>query len=299
MTMPRLSSSLLGDARLSVTLSVDGPLPADALRVMPYAMTFGLNRTAEEALLAAHKVAKLNLHIRRPEFLREVFKLRARANVAQVKNGTAVVRFGLRASDFRGRAAVFVDHERGGTRMGSGSRSGFVYIPTYGHDLRRSVRDSLPRRWYPKALGLADRRAIDGSIIAGADRMRRRRGSVRGRRAGIKAFVIRDKRTREPIGIYRRVGPRRMSGTRDTNLQALFVTVRSMTVRPRLRFLVTSQRTAIDRLETNVMGMFASLMDRERGRSARAGELITLASLPEGARIRADGIVLPRPPRSR
>lgn len=270
---------------ITATLEITGPTPATLRRAVPYAMTYALNRTAEEALIASRAVARRGLIIRAPQFIDNVFQLRRRADVRDYGTPAGLaVRFGLDARDFRGRASVIMDHEDGATRYARGTRNGFLYLPTWGTRLRPTVRDLLPRRWYPKALGLQDRRDVDGSTIAGRDRTPKRRGSTRGARREVKGFVIRDPRTGRGVLIARRIGRgRRMMGSRDMNLEVLFRLVERQEIRPRLQFRRTVAELVPRRLPANVDGMLAWALDRERQRGARVGEQAMRGRIPAPA----------------
>ena len=291
MTLP-YAVTLPGAAAVRLTIVQSGATPKRILQNLPFAMTYALNRSGEEALLAAHGVAQRSLIIRRPKFLRDVFRMRRRASVKDFQSaGRSEARFGLRADDFRGRASVFVDHEEGRVRQSSGTRAGYLYLGTYGNRLRPTVRDLYSKDWYPKALGLADRRAIDGGTIAGADRTKKRRGSVRGKRKDVKAFVLRYRDTKKPFAIARRVGPSRIVNGRDTGIEIIFRLAQRRAIKPRLKFRATSERVGLERLEVNVPGMLRWALDKAATMRASAAERALKGSLPRWQRLTNQGIV--------
>jgi hypothetical protein len=288
MTIPISQLATYGPVTLAIQRS--GATPEQLARNLPYGLTYALNRTMEEAMGATERQATRALIIRQQQFLRSVFKVRRRASVRDFQaSGVSETRFGLRADDFRGRASVFVDHETGGVRTASGTRAGFLYIPTYGTSLRRTIRDLMPRAWYPKALGIADRRDVDGATIAGKDRTPKRRGSIRGARKDLKAFVVRAG-NRTPIGIFRRLGPPRLVNGRDVNLEMIFRLSQRRAIQPRLQFRRTAERVGLERLPDNVAGMLTWALDKARGKAVRALERQTLEALGPGARIDARGV---------
>ena len=291
MTIPFSSVSGRLNGTVSISMKTTGATPAEIRKQLPWALTFGMNRSGEETNLATQQAAIRNLIIRKPDFVRNVFKLRYRASVKTFQaTGMGEVRFGIRADDFRGRASVFVDHEDGNVRQATGTRAGFLYVPTYGTTLRPTIRDLYPSSWYPKALGLADKRAIEGGLTAGGDRTKKRRGSVRGKRATVKAFTIRSPINSKPVGIFRRLGAPRMVNGRDMNLEMLFKTYQRRAIRPKLKFRSTALRIGLARLEVNIPGMLDWALNRAAAKSAKMGERATLASLPIGARLTARGI---------
>lgn len=286
---------------ISINVSVAGATPDEIRKQLPWAMTFAVNRTQEEVLLAQKEVIKRNLIIRQPLFLDAVMRPRRRASVKDFAGGGMSTRavWGLDPNDFRGRASFFVDHEDGGVRTASGTRNGFLYVPTYGHMLRPTIRDQLSRQWYPSALGLRDRRAIEGGITPGADRTARRRGGKRGSRAHVKGFVIRSETNGAPRFIARRKAPgRRMVGGRDMNLEILFTLHQRKAIRPRMQFRAMAQRIGPQRLQVNVQGMLDWTLDRARQRAARSAERQTRLELfgpagldrRQGYRLSASGV---------
>jgi hypothetical protein len=285
MTLP-FRTELPGNAAVRLVITKSGATPDRILKQLPWALTYALNRSSEEALEAAHKVAERGLIIRRPKFLRDVFKMRRRASVKDFqKDGRAEARFGLRADDFRGRASIFVDHEEGGVRQSRGTRNGFLYLGTYGTSLRPTIRDLYGKEWYPTSLGLADRRAIEGGFTPGADRTKKRRGSVRGARRDVKAFVLRYANTGKPYAIARRIGPARTGGGRDANIEILWRLSQRRAIRPRLKFRATSER-----VEVNVPGMLTWALDKARTVRTGTLEKWTLHTLPVGSKITAAGV---------
>ena len=288
MTLPY--ASVPGGSAVRLIIETRGPSPQDLARNLPYAMASALNRSTEETLLAGHDVAKRQLIIRKLDFLRNVFRLRRRSSFRDFASaGIGETRFGLRADDFRGRASVFVDHEEGGVRMARGTANGFLYLGTYGNSLRPTIRDLYPRAWYPRALGLADTRAIEGGWKAGKDRTPKRRGSVRGARKDIKAFVLRYANTGRPYAIARRIGRAQMSGGRDRSIEILWRLSQRRAIPARLRFRTTAERVGIQRLEVNVPGMLEWALDKARTKRTVAAEKYSRSVLPPGQTFDARG----------
>lgn len=279
-----------GAGSISMTFDVDGPLPADIARNVPFAATLAMNRTGDEAARITRRNAAKKF-IRRgaqsdrffdaaftmvkfaaPRDLSIAFGIspRLRQNASTVLNDTG----GLSR-----RAISLIDFETGEDRArpNTGNKN-LLYVPAVGSSLRPTARDLLPKWAYPKALGLEDAPLNGGGRQFGADRTPTRRGSRRGKRAmeNRKAFILRAK-DGSAIGIFRRVpaGVQMLGGGfakrgrgQKTNgatvLELLFYTPKRVRIDSRLGFSRDAEQVMRQRIDANFEGMMTLVLDKSR-----------------------------------
>lgn len=278
------------DGALSMELVVDGLLPADMARQLPFVSSLALNRTAIEAVQTVQEELprRFTRRTQTNQFFRQSFQVTQYSTKRDLQ-----IAFGTSQAMLQGRSASLLDFEDGTDRVASG-RNKFPYIPAIGNSLRTSVTDLLPRWAYPKALGLVDRRGIAGETISGRDRTEARKGSKRGKRAQLnqKAFILRDKQG-DPIGIFRRIpffgmrqsgkrddgraagrryslARRRRRATEQSTLERLFWTPKVVRVEPRLGFRRLAHHEMLRRIDDNFVGMLAYALDARRQASNAA-----------------------------
>jgi hypothetical protein len=293
----RFSFSTRGQSGISLELFATGPMPADLARHVPFAAALALNRTADEAArITRRKVAKrfINRGPQSDRFFDASFTVTQFATKRDLQVAFGIgQRLSANASTVRGadgglqrRAVSLIGHEDGEDRlqpMGVGNAD-LLYIPAIGSSLRPSIRDSLPRWAYPKALGLLDAPLNGGGRSFGQDRTPSRRGDKRGQRAreNRKAFILR-RDDGSPIGIFRRIplagqrvaatreggtrltlAQRRRRGSGQSVLELLFATPKVIKLRPRLGFRADALTVMQDRIEANFAGMLALASDQAR-----------------------------------
>ncbi len=280
---------------ISMTFEIEGMLPGEIAKQIPFAAALALNRTGDEAARIGRRRAAKKF-IRRGAQSDQFFD----ASFTLVKFATKrdlSISFGIsdrlrqnastsvnQGGGLGRRAVSLIAFEDGTDRVQPSGRTNanLLYAPVTGSSLKPDVRDLLPKWAYPKALGLIDAPLNGGGRQFGQDRTPDRRGSKRGLRAreNRMAFILR-RDDGSPIGIFRRVqglGPQ-LKGTRrgsklyggrvrpgagGTVLELLFATPKRIKIDNRLQFLPNAERDMAARINVNFQGMFALILNPAR-----------------------------------
>lgn len=279
-----------GPGSISMTFELDGPLPTEIARKIPFAAMLAMNRTGDEAVrITRRKVAKrfIRRGLHSDQFFDASFTMvkfattrdlsiefgisqRLRQNASTVLNG---------AGGLARRAISLIDFETGEDRARPNTgNNNLLYVPAVGSSLRPTARDLLPKWAYPKALGLEDAPLNGGGVSQGRDRTPSRRGSIRGTRyrENRKAFILRDKQG-AALGIFRRIpaGVQPLGGKFEkrrrgqktngpTVLELLFYMPTRVRIDARLGFLPDAATAMSERIDANFEGMLALALDQAR-----------------------------------
>lgn len=213
---------------------------------MPFATSLALNRLAVAAQkeVRASLDQKFTIAPERQKFMERLVRFgkedratkerqHARLVIAQSKgNDTSL-------TSAKDRGLILGRHEDGGVRRADPDKP--FFIPT--DDLRTGDRQLIPRRMYPAALRLTERRDASGKMLPVLGRRTKSGGFMaQGKRS---TFIIDARTTSDPRawGIFERVG----SHKRDIRMLWAFRTTIRLT--PRLAFYATVDRVVAEKLE--------------------------------------------------
>jgi hypothetical protein len=216
-------------------------------RQLPFAIMNTINRTLNDIQTSVRKETLAKRFTVAPQKVRFVENLvkRRSDDIASKQSLIGRVRIEGPEND-ASRSVILARHERGGT---SHMVTYPLFIPT--KDIRPNDYALVPKKYYPSALGLSDRRAIDGGFVPGSTRGKRR--AIPGlatpvnklRKAGVGAtFILKPKANLKAWGIYQRVG----SGKGGDSLKMLWAFRTQIRLKPRLDFYGTSRRVVADRI---------------------------------------------------
>lgn len=216
-------------------------------RQAPFAASLGINRT----LYAAQKEQRARLPERftfrsgssaslfsRAVSVESTTKQKLKGAVEMKTPGGGAV--GWRSGDRL--SAMFYRHEVGGSststaqyRAGNQLVSEGFFIPAEG---RRGPAQPVPRSMYPKAIGVALRRQVEGGegFASTVKRKSKRRSHTRS------YFVI------PGLGIFERE-----HHGEHTEVDSVWFFHHRVTVKPRLRFIETVQRVVVEQLQSHVL----------------------------------------------
>lgn len=234
--------------RIGIELDTKGAeaLLARSRRQLPYAAALAINRTGEEVVAVQREHMRRVFTIRRPWVLNQV-RLAQRASKESLEALVITTP----------QARFLTKFEAGGVRRGLTDR---VILPTtagtrYGPPLRPSKEAIIPAGFYPKALRLAARKDVVGTLGA------RTKTSARGvtQWLGQRRTFILDPATYYGVAtwaIYQRTGP----GT----IRMLWVGRRSVKIPASLHFMENARRTVAERMPVNFHGFFEEAMRTAR-----------------------------------
>src|SRR5690349_23369073 len=213
------------ELKLDVDKIVDG-LSDLGKRQLPFALANALNRTAEEAAAAVRtRIFSRDFRIRSSQaasFLAAAAADPQGPNRA-TKNRLRVFLWVNEALGKNSRFSILPNLEEGGQRVGTRSLGSGRIPPSVAVPIRSSLgQGPIPRGLYPAALGLQERRAIEGGFYyAGrGKKSRRKRGGLGALHGSQRTFIVM-RGGKDPL-VVQRTG----KGRRDT--RALFVLKRSV-----------------------------------------------------------------------
>lgn len=218
----------------------------------PRAQEVAINRTVEEILAGARKLAKDNLTVRAANFILPPVQLprhwRADARKNRLEAMAAWGDYDGRNSIGARRSIILSKFDRGGTKTASATNNP-IAIPTKA--LRSSPSTLIPRKMYPRNLvGTFDK---EGGFT-GLGRSARFRVSRRPRQVG-RYFVLGGP-NQSGWGLFERTGP----GDRD--IRKLWTFKQSIPIPRRLPFLDMAEQIVDERFTINMMGAIELALSR-------------------------------------
>ncbi len=230
-------------------------------RQAPFALALGITKTTKEAQLAMQNRMPKVFTLRGTE---RFFRQAVKATIATKARPEGNVRIEgpetVRGPDARV-SRIILRHERGGTQISAatyrtvrteGRALGF-FLPAQG---LRSASANTPRKLYPRNIGVAKRRDVDGSDFYAKNK--RGRKLVRGQEAREISYFA----TLE--GVYER----RVLGGMGTAVRLLWWFKKSIALKPRLGFFDTVERVMDERYRPNLLAAIDEALRtaRPRGR---------------------------------
>jgi hypothetical protein len=263
--------------RIQVTVHKSGFGTPGIAKQVAFATALAMNRTLDEGQVQERLGIAQRFTVRRPQFINRLVK-RRRDDFARPDRLIARLRIeGPEGAEQRG--MILGRHEIGGEHTGRATGvtdvvsqiAGYFFLPA---DVTRpSKQTSVQRALYPANLRLVARKDIVGTLQAKVHRTKSGRIQLKGK---LRTFVLMERGTSRPLGIYQRDGGKgapqerhyyRAPGTgrfvsigarrKENDVQIVWTFNKRIHLSPRLQFFATQQANFDQRYAANFRGFMS------------------------------------------